>query len=475
MPVPSWEGLCGFYSEMIQAPLPADEDKRLILVSACHILDTPNEAAFDDIARLAADLCGTEIAIITIVGADRQWFKARVGIDQSETSRALSFCSHCVHVVAPMVVEDTHQDERFLDNPMVTGEPYIRFYAGVPLEVEPGLAIGALAVADRAPRTLTPRQLESLSRLARQVERELRLRRDLDDVQAALEVELGPGSVVSGRWTIVRELGRGGAGSIFEALDVDGEAVAIKVLLHDWAGSDDAIDRFAREARVLSKLETPNVCKLIDVGNLDASQGGLPYLVLELLEGMDLGRLVEKRGPVAYRQAFHWCADACDGVAAAHAIGVVHRDLKPSNIFLTQGGEGPAVVKVVDFGLATNEVSRTATKLTRQDALMGSPAYMSPEQMLSSRDVDVRSDVWSMGVTLYELLSGKFPFPGSSELEVFAKAMTQAPIPLREVLADAPAAAEAIIERCLQREPDLRFQTMAELAQALRSAASAYS
>src|SRR4051812_39651185 len=123
---------------MLEAPIPADEETRLALLKACRIMYTPAEQAFDDVAQLAADICGTEIALITLVDSERQWFKARVGVDQTETARDLSFCGHCINHRQPMVVEDTHADSRFADNPLVTGEPHLRFYVGVPLLVDEG-------------------------------------------------------------------------------------------------------------------------------------------------------------------------------------------------------------------------------------------------------------------------------------------------------------------------------------------------
>lgn len=164
---------------------------------------TPAEQAFDDVARLAAELCGTEIALITLVDSDYQWFKAKVGVTQAGTARDLSFCGHSILTAQPMIVEDTHLDPRFADNPLVTGDPHLRFYAGVPLEVEPGSSIGALSVADRSPRTLSPRQLASLRRLAAQVSRELGLRRDLERTKPPAppdDVPLAPGSVIDGAW-----------------------------------------------------------------------------------------------------------------------------------------------------------------------------------------------------------------------------------------------------------------------------------
>src|SRR5579863_7325975 len=217
---------------MIEAPIPDDEETRLTLLQACRIIYTPAEEAFDDIARLAADLCGTEIALITLVDADYQWFKARVGVDQEGTARDLSFCGHCINHRHPLVVEDTLSDKRFADNPLVTGDPHLRFYAGVPLLIGAGSSIGALSVADRRPRSLTPKQLGSLERLARQISRELQLRSELGKERPSYTgVVLAPGAVVGGSWRIARELGRGGVGAVFEAHDAAGERVAIKVLL----------------------------------------------------------------------------------------------------------------------------------------------------------------------------------------------------------------------------------------------------
>ncbi len=460
---------------MLQPPIPDDEERRLALLAACKIIYTPAEEAFDDVARLAADLCGTEIALITLVDSDYQWFKARVGVEQTGTSRDLSFCGHCINHQYPLVVEDTHADPRFADNPLVTDDPHIRFYAGVPLLVEEGSAIGALSVADRAPRSLSARQLESLQRLARQISRELRLRRDLGrSAVPGEDLPISAGMKVAGRWQIVRELGRGGTGVVFEAHDDRLGRVALKVLLPAWRTNEEVVERFAREARVLLRLTTPHVGKLLEVGNLEEDLGGLPYLALEYLEGTDLDRLLESRGRVDYREAFSWCADACDGIAEAHALGVIHRDIKPSNVFLASAGDGSRpVVKVLDFGIATGDPAAAAggSKITSLGTVVGSPAYMAPEQMMSASDVDARSDVWSMGALLYELLTGAHPFQGKDQLSFFANAMTKPPTPLRAHLTDGlPAEVEGVVLRCLRRPREQRFETMTALASALRGA-----
>lgn len=464
---------------MLKAPIPPDEADRLALLRACRIMNTPAEEAFDDVARLAAEICDTEIALITLVDSERQWFKAKVGVEQTETPRDLSFCGHCINTSHPLIVEDTLLDPRFADNPLVTGDPGIRFYAGVPLEVDEGSSIGALSVADRAPRSLSPRELASLRRLAAQIARELRLRRDLESARAAsptavtrpADFPVQTGMVVGARWRIKRVLGAGGVGAVFEVEDAGGARAALKVLLPEWRAHEHVLERFAREARVLAHLRSPHVARLLDVGNLDAAHGDLPYLVLEYLEGMDLDRLLQRDGRLAFRRAFEWCADACDGVAEAHEMGVIHRDLKPSNIFLAEAGRGYPTVKVLDFGIAAGEPAPTGqTKLTKLGTLLGSPAYMSPEQMVASHDVDPRSDVWSMGALLYELITGQQPFRGETELQVFAAAMTRPPLPLRAHLAEGvPAEVEAILLRCLRKKRDDRYPSMSALSTALRA------
>src|SRR5260370_6572268 len=335
-----------------------------------------------------------------------------------------------------------------------------------------------LGAAYPHPRTVPRRQLAALERLAGQVTRELCLRRDLnrgDRDPSAPPFPIGLGTTIAGRWYLTRELGRGGSGAVFEARDGDGTRGALKVLLPQWRGHEEVVERFVREARVLLRLRSPHVGQLLDVGNLDAAQGGLPYLALECLEGTALGRLVETRGRVPYPQALAWCADACEGIAEAHALGVVHRDVKRSNVFLADSGDGAGpIVKVIDFGVAAGDEAAVGSRITSMGKIVGSPAYMSPEQMMAAGDIDLRSDVWSMGVLLYEILAGDTPFRGKDYLSLFANVMTKPPLPLRAHIKEGvPPAVEAVVFKCLRRPPEERYQSMTELADDLRSAAAA--
>src|SRR5688572_17803589 len=165
---------------MIEPPVPADEAARLAALAACKILDTPAEESFDDLARVAAQICGAPIALVSLVDTNRQWFKARVNFETAETPRKVSFCAHAVAANNELVVPDTHADERFKDNPLVVSRPRFRFYAGVPLRVDEGSPLGTLCVLDVVPRELSPAQLSALRSLARQISRELVLRSEVE-------------------------------------------------------------------------------------------------------------------------------------------------------------------------------------------------------------------------------------------------------------------------------------------------------
>jgi serine/threonine-protein kinase len=441
---------------MPAAPIPRDETTRLLALASCRVLDTPPEAGFDGITLIASLIAGVPIAFISFVDAERQWFKARVGLPVDETPRALSFCGHAILRPEPLVVPDTREDPRFSDNPLV--EMGIRFYAGVPIRLDRGSAIGTLCVLDFEPRTLSEKQVKSLEALALQIARELSSRREVGEVPPPdARRELGPGVTV-GAWRVERFIGSGAFGTVYEA-EGAGRRAALKVLL-----VESNLERFVREARILMRVESAHVAKLFDVGNLPETYGGAPYLALEYLDGPDLGRLLEERGRFAWREAACWVADACEGIAGAHALGVIHRDLKPANLVLASH-----VVKVIDFGIAKMEPNDDEAPLSRADMVLGSPQYMSPEQLLSSTTVDARSDVWSMGVTLYELVTGEVPFDGGNELEIVSRVLSQPPPSMRALAPEVPEDLDRLVIRCLAREREDRPASMLELAAALRA------
>jgi serine/threonine-protein kinase len=211
------------------------------------------------------------------------------------------------------------------------------------------------------------------------------------------------------------------------------------------------------------------VARIFDVGKLEH---GLPYIVMEYLEGHDLAALVE-RGPLPAALAADYLLQACEAVAEAHALGMVHRDLKPANLFLVHRVDGSPCVKVLDFGISKAAVGTTSeASMTRTSAIMGSPLYMSPEQMTSSRDVDARSDIWALGVILYELVTGRSPFAADTLPQVCGLILQMEPPPASELVPRAPAGLDAVLRGCLAKRPSDRFANVAELANALAALAS---
>ncbi len=281
-----------------------------------------------------------------------------------------------------------------------------------------------------------------------------------------------PGALFAGKYRIDRLIGRGGMGSVFAATHVElDQAVAIKLLLPELANDEQLVARFVREAKAAAKISGDHVARVLDVSRLEDAT---PYIVLELLHGIDLSEYLEKQGPLPIELAVDCVIHACHALAQAHAAGVVHRDVKPSNLFMTTLDSGAPRIKVLDFGiskLASSEPDSPSVTRTRE--VFGSPLYMSPEQIRSSRDVDGRGDLWALGIVLFELLTGRTPFEAESTMAVAGAILHQAPHLLRSLRPDAPAEIESIIACCLEKDASKRPQTAGELAVLLRPFASA--
>jgi serine/threonine-protein kinase len=278
-----------------------------------------------------------------------------------------------------------------------------------------------------------------------------------------------PGAIVAGKYRVDRVVGLGGMGQVVAATHVDlGQEVAIKILLSDRANDAEAVERFLREAHAAVRLKSTHVARVFDVGT---TAEGLPYIVMELLDGLDLCSVLERDGHVPVADAVDFILQACDAVAEAHARGIVHRDLKPENLFLTTRRDGSPCIKVLDFGISKVGGAQAMRKgrraLTQDDVVMGSPAYMSPEQVKSSKKADARSDIWSLGVTLYEMLTGREPFSGESAPDIFVAILTTEPKPPDAITAGLPAGLSDVVMRCLAKDAETRFQNVEELAAAL--------
>ncbi len=276
------------------------------------------------------------------------------------------------------------------------------------------------------------------------------------------------GEVIANKYRVESLVGRGGMGVVVSARHVQlGQAVAIKLLTlpPDEERRDEAIGRFLHEAQAAARLQSDHVVRIHDVGQLD---NGLPFMVMELLSGSDLGSLLDERGALPEAEAVDYVLQACAGVAEAHQMGIVHRDLKPSNLFVTRRSDGLPLLKVLDFGISkqlTDPSSGEAVPtFTNTRTLMGSPHYMSPEQVRDARRVDARADIWALGIILQELITDAPVFHGESFPGVCAAIVADLPMPVRTMRPDVSPSLEAIINRCLEKDVRLRYQSIAELA-----------
>jgi serine/threonine-protein kinase len=268
---------------------------------------------------------------------------------------------------------------------------------------------------------------------------------------------IGPGDLVGRRYRIERELGAGGMAYVFAARDEElGEPVAIKIIRPELASDPDLVERFKREVRIARQIHHPNVVRIFEFGRTEHEGRELYYMTMELLSGVDL----KKRRARSLAEVLDLGIQICEGLEAAHRAGVVHRDVKPQNVFVDEAGRA----RVMDFGISR---LATLTGLTRGSQSMGTPHYMSPEQARGSKDIDHRTDIYSVGVVLYELATGKLPFDGKTPVEVALRHLQDPPPEPRRINPRVPGALERVILTCLAKEPERRYASAAELASEL--------
>jgi serine/threonine-protein kinase len=272
------------------------------------------------------------------------------------------------------------------------------------------------------------------------------------------------GDIVGGKYRVEHLLGEGGMGVVVAARHLGLEELfALKIMKREVLGLDVSAERrFIAEARAAARLKGDHVARVHDIGRLDT---GELYMVMEHLKGTDLKQVLRSRGRLPLVEAVTYLLQTCEAIAEAHALDIVHRDIKPNNLFLVDGGSS---IKVLDFGIS-KQPTTDGSELTGTNVMLGTLSYMSPEQMQHSKRVDARSDVWSMGVVFYELVTGQVPFPGQGVFEIVTEIYKGVPPPPSQVQPDLPVAVDAAIARCLQIDPALRFASAHELAAALRA------
>jgi serine/threonine-protein kinase len=273
------------------------------------------------------------------------------------------------------------------------------------------------------------------------------------------------GDVIAAKYRLEKVAGEGGMGIVYAAEHlVLKQRVAVKVLLPDAANSEAVVERFAREARAAAKINSEHVARVLDAGALPS---GALFLVMEFLEGCDLEELLDLQQRLPVPEVVDYLLQALEGLAHAHAADIVHRDLKPANLFLACRPDGTNAIKLLDFGISKTKQSRPEDKRLTGQHVLGSPVYMSPEQLRNAPDIDGRADLWSIGIVGYEMLGGAPPFDGDGVGEIFAAILEKSPVPLSTLNPDVPQELSDIFAKCMRREPEERWSNAGELAKAL--------
>ncbi len=280
------------------------------------------------------------------------------------------------------------------------------------------------------------------------------------------------GEILAGKYCVERVLGVGGMGVVVAARHVHlGQQLALKFLLPDACKNADAVGRFLREARACVRMQGEHVTRVSDVGTLE---NGAPYMVMEFLQGVDLEEVIAQRGPLPVPDAVGYVLQACEAIAEAHALGIIHRDLKPRNLFLTHRPDGSALIKVLDFGISKMlDPLQMEANLTATSMMLGSPLYMSPEQVRNAKGVDTRTDIWSLGVILFQLLTGRGPFDASTPSGLLAAIVADPPASLRTFRPDASPELELVLLRCFEKTLARRTASVGQLARDLAPFANA--
>lgn len=451
---------------------------RLKALRNTYLLDTKAEAAFDRLTRLSTKVLGAPVSLVSLVDADRQFFKSAAGLDLKETPLSHSFCQHVVSTGKPLVVNDARQHPLVSNNKAIDDLGVVG-YLGMPIHTSSGFNIGSLCVIDHEPRQWTQDEIEILQDLTNSVMMEIEMR-----VQMLMEKEVGQslsttdfyGDVPKiaqqfGIYQVVKNIGSGGMADVYQCEhQMLGTQVAVKHLRPNQKHYEQFLARFKQEARIISQLKHPNIVRVFDYGMEEEKA----YMVMEYIQGETLTAYLEHKGQLSLDDEHDIFIDLAQALDYAHSQGIVHRDVKPDNVMLRHRLQNGRPMNryhatLMDFGIA--KIVSSNNNLTAGD-LLGTVNYVAPEQIQEATAVDHRADIYSFGLMAYQMLTGTHPFASDSVGTVIKNHLVgQAPDPrtYAPYLTDQQVSA---LQIALAKDPADRYTTATDFVRALLAGTS---
>ncbi len=447
---------------------------RLEALRKTLLMDSEVEAAFDRLTNLARRIIDTPVSMVSLVDDQRQFFKSAEGLDIRETPVRGSFCQHVVETGEPLIINDARSHPLVSDSPYIKNHQFVG-YLGLPLSTSDGHNIGSLCVIDSKPHEWTQNEIEILREISNSVmmEIELRVKIELEQEQ---QRKISDSEIYGtldrqatkefGVYKVLEEIGSGGMARVYRAEHkLLCTQVAIKEMRPDKFNDDSFLERFKREAEIVAKLKHPNIVRVFDFG-LEQEHA---YMVMEYIQGESLAELMQRNGPLTLEQTLTILDDVTNALMYAHTSQIIHRDIKPANIMLRRRIEDGEMIEdyhatLTDFGIA--KMHGSTSQLTG-DYLLGTLDFMSPEQLMSDKNIDCRADVYSLGVMAYYMLTNQFPIRASNPTNMIIAHLQQQPVSANKIVPDIPQQISDALDQALAKNPDHRPQSPLEFMRLL--------
>ena len=448
---------------------------RLEALRRTLLMDSEVEAAFDRLTNLARRIIDTPVSMVSLVDDQRQFFKSAAGFDFRETPVQGSFCQHVVETGEPLIINDARSHPLVSDSPYIAQHNFVG-YLGLPLSTSDGHHIGSLCVIDSKPHEWTQNEIEILREISNSVMMEIELRVKIE-IEKEEQRKISDSEIYGrldkqatkefGVYKVLEEIGSGGMARVYRAEHkLLCTQVAIKEMLPEKFDDDAFLERFKREAEIVANLKHPNIVRVFDFG----LEQEYAYMVMEYIHGESLAELMQRDGPLTLEQTLTILDDVSNALMYAHKSQIIHRDIKPANIMLRRRVEDGEMTDdyhatLTDFGIA--KMHGNTSQLTG-DYLLGTLDFMSPEQLMSDKNIDCRADVYSLGVMAYYMLTNQFPIKASNPTNMIIAHLQHRPVSANKVADHIPQHISDALDQALAKKPDHRPQSPLDFLELLQ-------